>query len=152
MDRIVLGVYLLLFGTIIAVTAVAYWQPVREWTKFMYSWLGRGASFVFLGLLSLNTSSILVFLVPLVVVAIGVIYIVLAFTSSVPVPLPMLRSDALISEYEKEHPGYPDRRRQHNRMVAQARLDKQARKQNKEAEQLRKRERDLAEKESVDKA
>jgi len=152
LDRIVLGVYLLLFGAIIAVTAIAYWGPVREWTKFMYSWLGRGASFVFLGLLSLNTSSILVFLVPLVVVAIGVVYIVLAFTSSVPVPLPILRSDALIVEHERENPGYPDHRRQHNRMVAQSRLDREARKQNKQADQLRKRERGLAAQESAAKA
>ena len=149
LDRIVLGVYLLLFGVIIAVTSIAYWGPVREWTKFMYSWLGRGASFVFLGLLSLNTSSTLAFLVPILVVAIGVVYIVLAFTSSVPVPLPILRSEALITEHERENPGYPDRRRQYNRMVAQTRLDKEARKQNKQSEQLKKRERELAAQESA---
>ena len=148
LDRIILGVYLLLFGVGIGLTAIGYWKPVREWAKFMYSWLGRGTSFVFLGLLSLNTASAILFVVPIVVIAIGVVYLVLACTSSVPVPLPILWSIALIKAHERENPGYPDRRREQNRVMAQNRLDKAVRKQSKQADALRKKERLLAQQES----
>ncbi|KAJ2780680.1 hypothetical protein H4R18_003321 [Coemansia javaensis] len=78
-ERIMLGVYLVLFGAWIVGSEVSEATRMARYARFMLTWLGRGLFYVFIGCLVLGDRAAGWALGALIIAA-GVVYVVLGLT------------------------------------------------------------------------
>ncbi|KAJ1847427.1 hypothetical protein LPJ70_001542 [Coemansia sp. RSA 2708] len=78
--RIMVGVFEIIFGLWMIMFELAEMAWLTPLVQFMFTWRGRGAFYVFMGCLTLGHKTF-GWVVGAVIIAIGVVYIVLSFTT-----------------------------------------------------------------------
>ncbi|KAI1470626.1 COPI associated [Daldinia caldariorum] len=92
-QSIIIGAYVLIFGLAVALLEFQIPPQVSRYASFMFSFLGRGLFYVFVGSLLLN-HGVLRIIAGSVVAAVGLAYVALEFVPSVEPPANMREADA----------------------------------------------------------
>jgi len=92
-QSIILGAYLILFGLSTALLEFQIPPQLSRYASFLFSFLGRGIFYIFIGSIMLN-HAILLYIVGSAVGIVGVIYAVLEFIPSIEPPANMREADA----------------------------------------------------------
>jgi len=91
-QTIILGIYVIIFGLATALLEFQIPPYVSRYASFLFSFLGRGVFYVFVGTLILH-DHILREIAGSIVAGIGVIYIVLEYVPSIEPPANMREAD-----------------------------------------------------------
>ncbi|KAI2473008.1 COPI associated [Annulohypoxylon bovei var. microspora] len=91
-QSIIIGVYVLIFGLGVALLEFQIPPQVSRYASFMFSFLGRGVFYVFVGSILLN-NGVLRIIAGSVVGAVGLAYAALEFVPSVEPPANMREAD-----------------------------------------------------------
>ncbi|KAI1802836.1 COPI associated [Daldinia bambusicola] len=92
-QSIIIGAYVLIFGLAVALLEFQIPPQVSRYASFMFSFLGRGLFYVFVGSLLLN-HGVLRVVAGSAVAAVGLAYVALEFVPSVEPPANMREADA----------------------------------------------------------
>ncbi|KAI1210985.1 COPI associated [Annulohypoxylon truncatum] len=91
-QSIIIGAYVLVFGLGVALLEFQIPPQVSRYASFMFSFLGRGVFYVFVGSILLN-NGVLRIIAGSVVGAVGLAYVALEFVPSVEPPANMREAD-----------------------------------------------------------
>ncbi|KAI1377651.1 COPI associated [Hypoxylon crocopeplum] len=92
-QSIIIGAYVLLFGLAVSLLEFQIPAQVSRYASFMFSFVGRGIFYVFIGSILLNHGWLRI-LLGSIVGAVGVAYVALEFVPSVEPPANMREADA----------------------------------------------------------
>jgi len=93
LQNIVIGVYLIIFGLSIALLEFQIPPQVSRYASFLFSFIGRGVFYIFIGCLLLG-EKVISNIAGGVVGVVGIAYIVLEFIPSIEPPSNMREADA----------------------------------------------------------
>ncbi|KFA67754.1 hypothetical protein S40285_00934 [Stachybotrys chlorohalonatus IBT 40285] len=93
LQSIVIGIYLILFGLAIALLEFQIPPQIPRYASFLFSFIGRGIFYIFIGTLVLGTW-IVSYIAGAAVGIIGVGYVALEFVPSIEPPSNMREADA----------------------------------------------------------
>ncbi|KAI9261619.1 COPI associated protein-domain-containing protein [Phascolomyces articulosus] len=85
------GIFCIIFGVITAVFEFRLPSQITQFASFMFSFLGRGLFYIFIGCISLNYGALAI-ASGVIVIVVGVVYTVLHFVPGVQAPSNMQRS------------------------------------------------------------
>lgn len=91
-QSIIIGIYVLLFGASTAILEFQIPPQLSRYASFLFSFLGRGIFYVFVGTLMLD-SSVWRYIAGSIIGAVGVAYCVLEFVPSIEPPANMREAD-----------------------------------------------------------
>jgi len=92
-QSIIVGVYLIIFGLATSLLEFQIPPQVTRYASFMFSFLGRGLFYLFIGSIVLGPAWYK-YLVGGLVMAVGLVYVVLEFIPSIEPPTNMRDADA----------------------------------------------------------
>lgn len=91
---IVIGVYVILFGLVNVLLEFQIPPQVSRYASFLFSFIGRGIFYIFIGIIILDDKSIYKILSGSIVGLVGVAYAALEFIPSIEPPANMREADA----------------------------------------------------------
>ncbi|KAK6957674.1 hypothetical protein Daesc_000461 [Daldinia eschscholtzii] len=91
-QSIIIGAYVLIFGLAVALLEFQIPPQVSRYASFMFSFLGRGIFYVFVGSILLN-NGVLRIIAGSIVAIVGLAYVALEFVPSVEPPANMREAD-----------------------------------------------------------
>ncbi|KAI1405264.1 COPI associated [Hypoxylon fuscum] len=92
-QSIIIGAYVLLFGVAVALLEFQIPPQVSRYASFMFSFVGRGIFYVFIGSILLN-NGVLRIIAGSIVGLVGLAYVALEFVPSIEPPANMREADA----------------------------------------------------------
>ncbi|KAL7627679.1 hypothetical protein AAE478_001873 [Parahypoxylon ruwenzoriense] len=92
-QSIIVGAYVLVFGAAVALLEFQIPPQVSRYASFMFSFIGRGIFYIFVGSILLN-NGVLRIIAGSIVGVVGVAYVALEFVPSIEPPANMREADA----------------------------------------------------------
>jgi len=92
-SKIIIGVYVIIFGLCTALLEFQIPPQVSRYASFLFSFIGRGIFYIFVGSIILSPGSVLTYIIGTIVGVVGVAYAALEFVPSIEPPQNMREAD-----------------------------------------------------------